>query len=570
MKRIRLFHALNRRASTTPSIHSPTPDQTRTRFSQQTMMSDRAKRFALIAVLHVVVVVAFGLSLFSGLHISADQRPWFAAWSQWLPGIHAPHQWHLVAAILWLAIVLLYVLLAYRRARTHRNNPSAVAAVNLRPASAQRWIQMLYVSLSLLLLSGTLLWLGSRYSHEIRFVHFCAMAALLTTMIGHICSQYGLGKWRQLWRVWPRWHFTTARFFLWTTITLGLIAGALHQVQDGQKLTAIFVDQSVHDNEIVIDGLLSENAWNLAPEVTVQSYYGDDLSRVVPIHVKAMHDGYSLYLSVRWPDPSKSMTHLPLIKSADGWQVQHNGFAQFDERVFYEDKLALMLSNDRWGAFRSVFLSKKKNVDSDGNPSTNSARGGHLVADGELLDIWHWKSVRNAGFANLDDSFFGPFLPNLPGQKRYTNGYSADPVLAGGYLENWHFFRSDTVTPLRLPREASLLRPYQENNGDTPLGMYWHDTMPYDVALDNFPIGTVLPSVLWNFANEGDRADVRAVGTWANGEWQLELARTFQTESRYDITIEEAIYLWLATFDHSQIRHSYHLRPLKLSLEKRP
>ena len=95
----------------------------------------------------------------------------------------------------------------------------------------------------------------------------------------------------------------------------------------------------------------------------------------------------------------------------------------------------------------------------------------------------------------------------------------------------------------------------------------WGDTQPYLKEKDNLPTGSVLPSILLKKPLSGDRGHVTAKGRWSNGVWQLEMSRLLDTGSKYDLAITDGIYLWVAVFDHSQTRHSYHIRPVYLNLE---
>jgi hypothetical protein len=100
-------------------------------------------------------------------------------------------------------------------------------------------------------------------------------------------------------------------------------------------------------------------------------------------------------------------------------------------------------------------------------------------------------------------------------------------------------------------------------------GQWWLETdesLPYTPEADVYPEGTVLPSVLVKGPMMGDRADVRAVGVWQDGRWELEMSRRLQTDSEHDVPLADGVFLWVAVFDHSQTRHTYHLRPLRLRL----
>ena len=65
----------------------------------------------------------------------------------------------------------------------------------------------------------------------------------------------------------------------------------------------------------------------------------------------------------------------------------------------------------------------------------------------------------------------------------------------------------------------------------------------------------------------GDRADVRSVARWASGHWALEVARRLDTGSQYDVALKSGVFMRVAAFDHSQIRHTRHTRPIRIEVE---
>jgi len=81
------------------------------------------------------------------------------------------------------------------------------------------------------------------------------------------------------------------------------------------------------------------------------------------------------------------------------------------------------------------------------------------------------------------------------------------------------------------------------------------------------PEGTIIPGVIIAGQYSGDRADVRCAGRWAAGRWALEAVRKLSVDSPYDIAIESGTYLRVAAFDHTQIRHTRHVRPLRLEVQ---
>ena len=66
----------------------------------------------------------------------------------------------------------------------------------------------------------------------------------------------------------------------------------------------------------------------------------------------------------------------------------------------------------------------------------------------------------------------------------------------------------------------------------------------------------------------GDRADIRCAARWASDYWALEVKRRLDASSKFDVPIRTGVSMRLAAFDHSQIRHSRHVRPIRLEVEQ--
>jgi hypothetical protein len=184
----------------------------------------------------------------------------------------------------------------------------------------------------------------------------------------------------------------------------------------------------------------------------------------------------------------------------------------------------------------------------------------------------------------LDDDNFGPPLPPTPLQVRnvvpYKGGFSPDPGTAN-YSDNL-VIDVDTdgnrnVTPRRLPKDLAAMAKamgdmvLDPNMGEGE-GARWFirdtESVPYSADADRLiPVGTVIPGVLISGEYSGDRADVRCAARWAAGHWALEVARRMDTQSKYDTPFKSGIYMRVSVFDHNQIRHTRHLRPIRVEVE---
>jgi hypothetical protein len=94
------------------------------------------------------------------------------------------------------------------------------------------------------------------------------------------------------------------------------------------------------------------------------------------------------------------------------------------------------------------------------------------------------------------------------------------------------------------------------------------ESEPYSAELDaQIPVGTIIPGIVIEGEFSGERASVRCVARWQSGRWALEAARRLDTKSRFHVPIGTGTYLRVAAFDHAQVRHTRHVRPIRLEVE---
>jgi hypothetical protein len=94
------------------------------------------------------------------------------------------------------------------------------------------------------------------------------------------------------------------------------------------------------------------------------------------------------------------------------------------------------------------------------------------------------------------------------------------------------------------------------------------ESLPYSQELDaHYPINALVPGVIIAGEYSGDRADVRCAARWAAGRWAIEVARRLDTNSVYDVRIMSGVMMLVAAFDRSQIRHTRHMRPIRIEVE---
>lgn len=540
----------------------------------------RARSDAPTVVMHWLLVLALAVSLTSGLRISADDTG--ARLSRWLEPVLMQGdvtRWHVTSAFTLAALALGYGLFLWRARLASRVKPSLSPMV--MGSREARWYAinraLYWVAFGLILtamVTGGVFYFfpGQLSERTVASIHRIAAWGILGYVVLHVVAQLALGGVRQLLKILsPRLAYGGA----------AMLAGGVSLAAVG-TVVFVFNDAMIEPLRFLrtteaprIDGVPDEAVWAKATPVEIHTVRGANLpGGEVRVRARALDDGHRAYLLFEWPDSTRSQKHLPLVKTAGGWRVLEHKYGIHDEDDYYEDKFGVMLSHSsQLAGGGATHLGPKPISD---RPGSASGRGLHYTVEGEMVDVWHWKSVRSGPLGQIDDNHFGPPLPasDKPGA-RYTGGYTQDPKTGGGFEQNWKKIEgSDLVEPSRLPKDYAALAArmgtidLDPQKGDP--GEWWmalKDTVPYAAELDTLPIGAVIPSVVIDSPFQGDRGDVAAAGTWHDGWWRLEVSRRLDTGSAFDLPLEDDVYLWVSVFDHSQTRHSRHLHPVRLVME---
>jgi hypothetical protein len=484
-------------------------------------------------------------------------------------------RWHFISATLLVALTLAYVSFLFYMGLGGR---LSVRLASLRSPDRQtRWqaLNKLVYWVAFALLGGaaaTGLWLYTLPgvwlpAEPLVTAHQWLSWGFVVYIALHVLLQVGMGGLRQLLKiVSPRMAYGLGGGL---ALVAGVAAAGVTYLADTSTLPILEIART--STPPTLDGKADDAAWAQAREAVVHTIRGFGLEGgEVQVHVKALHDGRHAYLQFRWPDATRSQKHIPLIKTEAGWRVMHSNYFNNDENDFYEDKFAVMLARSPVAGGNTVRLGPKP---LDDKPGPDNGLGLHVATDGSLADVWHWKSVRTGAFNQFDDNHFGAPLPVKPG--RYTGGYTQDPKSAGGYEQN--FGKPDAAgivlprfLPVDLPAQQARMGRFNPDPQVGDDGQFWMsraDVVPYSAQADaQIAVGTVIPSVIIDKAFEGDRGDVVVYALWQDGWWTLEARRLLDTGSAFDQPITDGMYMWLAVFDHNQVRHTRHVRPLRLKL----
>ncbi len=335
----------------------------------------------------------------------------------------------------------------------------------------------------------------------------------------------------------------------------------------------------------LLDGETSDPVWRNIKPFTVMTNQGGNFDGTgeTRVEIRAVHDGTWAYFLFVWEDPTRSLKQLPLKKTADGWTLLHDGYERGDEHKYNEDKFSVLLTtlDVTLAGDRTFHASPQPLPDA---PPTSTGRGLHYTMDSNTyVDVWQWKATSTGAAGWMDDDHFGPPAEvaeaQAEGKVPYRGGFAPDPGTAG-YADNFDARSGGDfkhVIPRRLPRDLAAmtkamgqldLDPDHSDGEQTRWFMTEAELVPYSPYADSrIPVGTVIPGVIVNGEFSGDRADIRCAARWASGRWALEVARKLDTHSRYDVAIKSGAFMRVAAFDHSQVRHTRHVRPIRLEVE---
>lgn len=485
-------------------------------------------------------------------------------------------RWHFVSASVLTMLVIAYVAFLWHLGLSGRLTFRWSSLSH--PDRSTRWTainKLIYwVSFGLLAgaaVTGVLMYFlpGVLPTDSLVWVHEKLSWAFVLYMVLHVVAQITLGGVRQLLKiVSPRLAYGLGAA---VALTAGLAGAAVAYIADQSA------QQTLNLGKVEIapklDGDASDVQWATAKEVVVHTARGFNLggSGEVNVHVKALHDDKKAYFLFRWQDATRSQKHTPVQKTEGGWKVLHSNYFNNDENDYYEDKFAVMLARSPRAAGDTVNLGSKPFAD---KPGPSNGLGLHGTTDGSLADVWHWKGVRSASINQFDDNYFGALMEAKPG--RYTGGYTQDPKTGGGFEQNFAKIPDSAYVKLKyLPKNLAaqqarmgVFNPDVNASDTGAFAMSKDDVQAYSAEADAaIPVGTVLPSVVFDTPFEGDRGDVSAHAVWKDGWWTLEAARVLNTASAYDQPIVNDMFMWVGVFDHNQVRHTRHVHPMRLKLQ---
>lgn len=308
----------------------------------------------------------------------------------------------------------------------------------------------------------------------------------------------------------------------------------------------------------MLDGVADDAAWVTAEElvIPVDGGYNDFAT---DISFKAVYDGDTVYFLMTYADPTESWFRSPWQKQEDGtWKkVTDPNDKGGDNNTVYEDKMAMIWNiNNSIDKFETAgcFIACHAGENSDVKPYGNK----YTSAEGELGDIWHWKSIRNLG--QIDDQYLD--WTRFDTEKAKEAGRKSDAKDSGGYADNYASMPdpADATKTVADKTKPGFTSPSIDLTTGAPGFILDSEKVALDqAALDAMPVGSYIPGIVKS-AFVGDRGNITAAWNWENGVWTIEFSRALTTGSETDVQFSDltAIYYFgVAVFENAQVRHAY-------------
>jgi cytochrome b subunit of formate dehydrogenase len=581
-------------------------------------------------VMHAIFVVSFVVLLFTGLRIASDDpaATWLAVFDPILPVENLWYR-HLTAAVVFFAVFFGYIVYVVRaRLAARVSLDAARLRAMLRPGKT-RWAAcntavywLLMVSLLVEGITGFLLFLGT--AGPSLAIHLTTTWILVCLIVLHVLLHALAGGVAQLTRVLrpapllvaaappdlaellaeqlrfsdsatpsesivspaeaPKARQKWAHPGVAAAAVIGILVAAaiLFETSTRPLLRIIEIPASAAP---VINGDISDPVWMKAPPITIETTQGGDFGGTGSslVEIRAVHDDHFVYFSYVWSDPTRSLKHQPLIKTALGWRMATDSPESGNEHVYHEDKFAVLLSRPLFPLIGAAIHLSASPL-SDG-PASGTGRGMHYTSDGSIADVWVWRASHSGRNGYIDNGHFGaavkPRKEHLDGRSRYPGGFSLDPgpvpYRANVTQRATRANDASGIIPERLPRDLdSTTRALgrisstaeQSDSEDARWWMTDVASLPYAKSIDDrVPVGTIIPGILMPDDATMTDDSVRGVARWAAGRWTLEVVRRLRTGSKYDVPITTGTLMWVAAFDHAETRHTRHLRPIRLEVE---
>ncbi|MDZ7706636.1 MAG: ethylbenzene dehydrogenase-related protein [Trueperaceae bacterium] len=310
----------------------------------------------------------------------------------------------------------------------------------------------------------------------------------------------------------------------------------------------------------LIDGNAGEALWSEAPVLELETYgaghWGAANESETTVQLRSVHTDDAVYFLARWADPTFSLDRKRWIVQDGTWVGQdQTPLREGGASTFYEDKLAFLWVIDAESIVEDESFWPTYFEPEDA-PDAGYERPVKAMPDGELLDLWHFKLVRNnyTTPSQVDDQYVDD---TLDAEANRNAGRKGDPG-DGGYYSN--------AKEYTTPDGETVTGPWYYVPGNPNVYIVTHDMVERGEAVEiedyeqltSFAEGTRLPSVIGR-PFTGSRGDIRGKDTWSDGWHTLEIGRALDTGTPdVDVVFSDLsvpYFFGVGSFDNSQIAH---------------
>lgn len=264
----------------------------------------------------------------------------------------------------------------------------------------------------------------------------------------------------------------------------------------------------------------------------------------VPLQVQAAYNDTTMFMRYRWPAEKPGIFHDVLVYQDGKWVKKGGGVPGSNPDGLHEDRVAMMLDDgsvpefSRYGGYIAIgaglagltteapeevtkYLPATRNrlgAWDDMAPEDVQAR---LRQAGYFLDLWHWRGGRTNPLGYSDDQYVGAKRGGDGGKSAYGTNWdkktSQPKVMFNPEVAGFRALKWDDIMAGRVTQDQTYAL--------TP-----EVTVAFDPTA-NWQNGDVIPRRILTVP-EGSRADIttaNGVGTWADGYWDVTLARALDT-----------------------------------------
>ncbi|MGJ7457736.1 ethylbenzene dehydrogenase-related protein [Halomonas sp. RA08-2] len=268
----------------------------------------------------------------------------------------------------------------------------------------------------------------------------------------------------------------------------------------------------------------------------------------MPLQVQAAYNGEQIFFRYRWPAERPGIHHDVLVREGGQWVRKGRAVPGSEPDGLHEDRVTMLMDDGSvpqfalYGGYLTVgagaagFTDEAPEEVSKSLPATRMDLGDWASRQapetlqaqreaGYFLDLWHWRGHRSNPINVSDDQWVGEARSGDEGRSPYSTNWDGD---AGVPL--WMF--SPELTDMTAMRwediESGVL------DFDSRYYLAEDFAVPFDPEHDWQEGDTIPYRLLQEPAGSRGSIRVHGEGRWADGYWDVTLARALDTGSPLD------------------------------------